>query len=492
MKQLTGLASWVGAGILCGKIAAVLGVMVGCSDAADSVLCVVHADCGQGRCVNGLCVDRGDVEVDSLGASDTETDFQAPELVANLDVLFVVDNSASMIQEQELLATSMYSFFNALHVGVKDGFWIDARMAVITSDMGLHYDGGVYEDSNFMFDNPQVKCSGSGDNGEMVAEYLPEYLNDDIQVTVPVTPAKITCRETADDDDCPVQWTCTNMNMQGVGTCTPRYEHTSVSCPELSTFTQGNRFVSPLTEKNGDTVMDYPGFIAAGACLMHTGVDGCNYEQQLAAIPAALMNPNQQVFLRSDALTLIIVITDEEDCSHGSEDWFHLNEISSVSANLACGKYPELAQQVESIRQEILDAKKEATGVDGASSVLFAAITGVPVGSACEGRGDRIGNCADVKPGVNGEGTMENPDVVGRTVATGVEQLYYEYACQRFEETTGGELVAVTSAYPAMRIVQMAQLFGDKGYIYSICNEDWTPIMTQLGEAVQQRLKIEY
>jgi hypothetical protein len=39
-------------------------------------------------------------------------------------------------------------------------------------------------------------------------------------------------------------------------------------------------------------------------------------------------------------------------------------------------------------------------------------------------------------------------------------------------------------AWPGRRFVQMAQLFGARGYLYSICNADWSPAMTDLAAMI--------
>ena len=45
-------------------------------------------------------------------------------------------------------------------------------------------------------------------------------------------------------------------------------------------------------------------------------------------------------------------------------------------------------------------------------------------------------------------------------------------------EDDGGE---VTRAWPARRFVELAQSFGDRGYVYSICNADWSVAMSELA-----------
>jgi hypothetical protein len=52
-------------------------------------------------------------------------------------------------------------------------------------------------------------------------------------------------------------------------------------------------------------------------------------------------------------------------------------------------------------------------------------------------------------------------------------------ACVREEGNT-----EVTRAWPARRFVELAQSFGDRGYVYSICNADWSPAMSELAQLI--------
>ncbi|MBN2716534.1 MAG: hypothetical protein JXX14_11825, partial [Deltaproteobacteria bacterium] len=187
--------------------------------------------------------------------------------------------------------------------------------------------------------------------------------------------------------------------------------------------------------------------------------------------------------VRADSLTAVIIVSDESDCSINSFEWHDLSELSNVNANLACGRHPEYLVPVADIKAS-LEATKIAAGGE-ATDLVFAALAGVPMMDECQGSGDQIPDCLDIHPGVNGEGTMAAPDEVARQTSTGVEQYYFEYACQRFE----GE-VAITSAYPGTSYVQLAQSFGAKGYIYSICNSDWGPAMQNIAGVVQEHARI--
>ena len=152
-----------------------------------------------------------------------------------------------------------------------------------------------------------------------------------------------------------------------------------------------------------------------------------------------------------------------------------------------------MMSDVKQLQEDIVAAKSAISGTDASGTMMFAAITGVPVGSVCEGRGDQIGDCLNVRPDVNGTGTMSSPDTVERVVGDGGStQNYFEYACTRYAEGESEEAgdAPITAAYPAPRIVQMAREFGSLGFVYSICRDNWTTIMSQIGASIAQRLQV--
>jgi hypothetical protein len=100
------------------------------------------------------------------------------------------------------------------------------------------------------------------------------------------------------------------------------------------------------------------------------------------------------------------------------------------------------------------------------AGVVFAAIVGVPREDVCQGAGNRLSDClsdGDMQYTLRVEGTPPN------------EQNFFAYACQRAE---------VTKATPGRRYVQVAQELGDKGYVYSICNEDWSEAMADIANLI--------
>jgi hypothetical protein len=388
----------------------------------------------------------------------------------SVDVLLVVDNSNSMSEEQQMLATSLYTLVNALIYPTDGRLPIDdIRIAVTTTDLGVSYDGHPYGDAGAPF-SLDSHCYGLGDNGGFVAEYLNGKDSFELLENV------IVCDEGG--AQCPAGWACDHLNESGWGTCVDGDDDHSVSCPsslsEQSRLFMDNQFDEALT--------------LGTACLAaNIGTSGCNFEQPMMAAAASLTNYRQ--FIRRDSFTAIIVVSDEDDCSIQSDRWHDLTELGTSETNVACGRHLSLLHSIEDLKTRYETEKKRLGG--DPDDLLFAVIGGVPMVDECQGTGDAIGDCLNVAPGVNGSGTMGTPEEVERLVGVNSSstQTYFEYACERYE-SGDTDSYALTRAYPATRMVQMAQSFGKLGYVYSICNANWSPAMENIADLVRDNVKI--
>lgn len=138
--------------------------------------------------------------------------------------------------------------------------------------------------------------------------------------------------------------------------------------------------------------------------------------------------------------------------------------------NIACGEHQEFLYSPTHY-YEMFRAVKGGRE----ESVVFGAIVGVPTAAACQGAGDQIDDClshADMQL-----------EVVIKENSAGLDAYYYAPACTR----SMGDL-EVTEAMPGRRYVELAQEFQDNGYIYSICNEDWSPAMAELAGLFAENL----
>ncbi len=345
---------------------------------------------------------------------------------APVDVLFVVDNSISMLEEHEALARQLPRFVRSLAAGElrsdDDASVLlrfdpvdDLHLGVVSTDMGT---GGV---------------------------------------------EVFTCEDAADGDD---------------GVLSPGVApDCSGSMPPFLSFGAG----------------DAPdAFAADAACRLRLGTDGCGFEQPLEAAIKALLpaGANDEVgidpfltgeghgsganagFLREDSILLVLVLTDEDDCSAREQGFFEPSRFGGPSTlNVRCQQNPEALFSVERYARALRWLRR-----GDPRRLLFAAIVGIPpgTGSTASGPTDwaRIACTSD-----RAEAGTCHPDLVPTVVddGRGVQQL--RPSC----DTSTGR------AFPPNRIVQVAERIdseGSQAVVGSICQEEFSVPM----EIVVRRL----
>jgi hypothetical protein len=226
----------------------------------------------------------------------------------------------------------------------------------------------------------------------------------------------------------------------------------------------GSWVESKVSEKN-------PNLAFQTSCLAKQGTQGCGFEQQIKALtraPSTLPD-----FLRPDALLALIIVSDEEDCSIQDISLFDAPEFGTTDVNLVCGRHETALYTPAGYRDQLLALK----GGD-AEKVVFAGIVGVPIGTECEGLGSGITGCLN-------HARMALTEVAETSLTTGATGNYYAPACERYvPPNSTNQADQVTKARPGRRYVELAQEFGDKGYISSICNEDWEAVMDRIAKLI--------
>jgi hypothetical protein len=396
------------------------------------------------------CMDRRPAPVCPV-PTELKSDAVQANAFDGVDMLFVVDDSGSMAEEQSILATSFYLLVNALANPLPTWGYdaVDSlRIAVTTSNMGLS-SNGESNDQYWPGGDAPGNCHDLGDNGAFQAI---DVASVDVQNDV------IKCADGA--AQCPPGWACVGVDpATGVGRCHTDGP-TAVACPDLG---------APWAESSAGA--PNPSLITQAACLAQRGTDGCGFEQQLSSAATALARGDHAAFLAPSHLLAVLVVTDEEDCSmEDGKSLFETDEVALASpnkVNVACGEHPEYLFDPE----HFYDAFVAAKGTPGA--VIFAAIAGVPYGDQpgadeCQGLGSTLGGCL-------AQGAMQLAQVQHEDGG-----WYYDYACER------GEL---TKAYPGRRYVELAnEHFGDMGYVFSICNEDWSPAMEEVANLIGAKI----
>jgi len=172
----------------------------------------------------------------------------------NLDLLFVVDDSPSMLDKQNNIKANFPKFIEVLNT-IQGGL-PDVHIGVVSSDMGTK---GTADSAAgpAIGQIGQGGCSGTGKSG--------------------------------------------NLQVGGAGT----------------DLQNGANFISDIKQSDGTRQKNYSGDLATVfGKLAGLGAGGCGFEQHLLAMRRALEgNPANANFLRPDAFLAVIFLADEDDCT---------------------------------------------------------------------------------------------------------------------------------------------------------------------------------
>ncbi|MCP4600338.1 MAG: hypothetical protein GY847_07365 [Proteobacteria bacterium] len=374
-----------------------------------------------------------------------------------VDLLVVVDNSASMEEEQQVLATGFFTLINSLVEPITNQDWpypavSNIRVAVVTSDMGLQY-GEDRSIEGFPYgDKALSTCeTARGDDGIFWTK-----MSDSVEIESGV----ISCEQ--EGDQCPTgDWDCVD------GKCVSSSgQRHPVDCPKLDSHEDW----AETEEENKNASIT-----TQVACQGMRGTKGCGVEQQLEATVRALSRKDQKSFLDEDHLLAVLIVSDEEDCSIADKGLFETEEwlsgpskLLNTACNLPTDNEKDYLFNTNRYRDKLITIKNSQP-----RGVIFAAIIGVPNSedAQCQGKGHELGDC------------LEHEDMQLEIVSVEPSSNHFVPACERKE----GDLV-VTSARPGRRYVQVAESFGANGYVYSICNSDWSPAMKDIAKVIVENV----
>jgi hypothetical protein len=92
-------------------------------------------------------------------------------------------------------------------------------------------------------------------------------------------------------------------------------------------------YLSDVARPDGTRIKNYPGALSdVLATMASAGAGGCGFEQPLEAIRQALLPSNavNQGFLRPNALLVVVLLTDEDDCSVSHASLYGDSEIATL------------------------------------------------------------------------------------------------------------------------------------------------------------------
>ena len=410
------------------------------------------------------CLDHPlkDVEYDKSGEGNESVQVAINK---DVDVLFVIDNSGSMAEEQALLSANFASFINVLE---DEKVRANYRIGVTTTDAGNPRCPSTTPELGHLV---LSSCTDRADNGEFVS-------NDQ--------DFSFACTDYCDkaDADLRIKETAAEPG----GPMKPRKWLESI---------EGN-----INVEGVDSMVE------AFQCYGPQGVAGCGFESHLESMYLALANAKSEKseqnfgFLRERAILSVVFITDEADCSFNPDAkeifttnkvfWDPSNDVAPTSAacwnaGVECAgssPYSEchaanydlagnpgasdedavlqpISKYIEFL-QGIENAKKE---FDPGQEVLVSLIAGVPIGY------DR------------GEAEIPYADALDAEY----QSLFGVGPGCIIGDPTDPE----TTAVPPVREREFAEAFAvnDARNLYSICQDDYSAALQAIADKLVEQIK---
>jgi hypothetical protein len=383
----------------------------------------------------------------SLDASQSGTD--------KVDLLFVIDNSGSMSEEQVKLNVQLRRLVEVLTTGNFDGMAKpngetdfqpvgSLRLGVVSTDLGSNGVTGVRSCGNQSF-------SPTEQDIDAATMFFDRPRGDDGQLfnSTAVAVAGVFVQDELRN---PVQ------------AIAPRPECAGMNLPRFLEFPGGGSAAEVANRFS---------------CVAQLGVNGCGIEQQLESMWKALAPSSDRSFsgatggqgdptgvnngfVRPDAILAVIMVTDEEDCSGPDASAPLLFSQADRSAvNVLCGRNADKLHQAQRYVAGLKSLKSEAYQ----DRVIFAGIVGVPL-------------------------AVNTRDLT-------LDQILARDDMRFAEEMFGTQLrprpVCIASqkagdAAPARRIVEVAKGFGENGVITSICEDDYGPALNAVITKIAGKL----
>jgi hypothetical protein len=394
------------------------------------------------------------------------------KLASAIDLLFMVDNSGSMTEEQVKLAAVLDDLVLILTSGRRnpantsgapDFRPIESlHIGVVSSDMGVN---GA----------PAQKSCGA-------LSFLP----DERETT---TATQFLIKPQGDDG---LLQTSTQVAVTGVyaapapGATPQLVVPGDPSCQNV-TFPPGQRF---LEFRAG--ISDPAQTAHAFNCIARLGKNGCGLEQQLESVlkattpptsplkftlnsngqgnalqPGAIAGPNAG-FLRDDALLVVVLVSDEEDCSSpdSSRDIYDAT-LTTIAGqiNVRCG-LPENQHYLHNVSRYV-DGLRALKAPAYQSHIVLASIVGIPL-AANTGAKAHTGASAMTA-------LLERADMAfkSRPNAAGTSDEPVP-ACS----SAGG------TAAPGRRFLELSRQFGDNAVAGSICEDEFSPVLNAVIDRI--------
>jgi len=377
----------------------------------------------------------------------------------DVDILFVIDNSGSMGEEQATLAQNFASFINVLE---RPEVEANYRIGITTTDNGNPWCGTTGpEAGNLRLSSCLGRETEFTFNGATVVNAFPE----------------------ACEAVCPA-------------------EYGSIDVQPSAVDGQDDMAVRPWLESiEGKTNLpDGLSTVQAFQCFGPQGIDGCGFESHLESMWKALrrsqdQNEDEYGFIRANAILSIVHVTDEADCSYNT-DWdtiflpegdrvFWSDPMAASPTSAVCWNAGVACDGMGNCDPVNLDASgAEVTEANADDDAVLR-----PIDRYTQIVQELENNKQIITPeqqvlvaligGVNSDGTA--------TYAPSLME-------PEFQSDFGigpGCSSAAGKAVPPVRMRAFAEAFkvGDARNMFSICDADYSPALEAIAEAIADQVK---
>lgn len=374
----------------------------------------------------------------------------------DVDILFVIDNSGSMGEEQATLARNFSAFIDVLEEEQVDANY---RIGITTTDNG------------------HVSCHTNAAGGRMLMSSCRSRQQDFVSGDNDAT-------QEACLDICPED--LANIEIQ------PTTTHLDAT-PRPRTWLERIAGTTNLPDGLSTT--------QAFQCLGPQGINGCGYEQPLESMYKALQrariaDEDQYGFLRDNAILAIVFVTDEADCSHRTPDF---DSMFLADGDRTFWSDPTLGYPTSAV---CWNAAVECTGsggpYDDCQSASFDE-RGNPVPEE-EGVMRPVSRYIDLIAEIEREKKELHPDqevlvagIVG--VRSDGSALYQNTVTDPDFQTDYGIGPGCTSAageaVPPVRLRELAEAFAVEGEqnLFSICDDDYSVALKAVADRIKRQLR---
>jgi len=390
---------------------------------------LAYMTCAVGVSLLAACPDRS---ISKVSPVQTGTATKNIPVSADIDILFVIDNSLSTADKQALFATNFPAFVNILDTKFGQGR-PNLHIGVVSTTVGTG------SSVNLGSSCPET---APGDDGK--------FHNAMVGASSGGTVGTTSCSS------------CTITGSFITDIASGGSRQTNYNCP-------------------GGSGTDPNNLTAALPCMAEIGTSGCGFEAQLEAMKRALdgSQSSNAGFIRNGAYLGVIILTDEDDCSIKDPSIFSLNNVGGLS-DFRC--QPMYAYKCDTAITPATGTTNytNCTPVSGASSqylqdtsYYYNFLTTVK---------DPSEIVVAVIGGTDSMGNMPNP--AGFNISTGSVQIPGQPTAQdpalspSCMTTINGNMAI---ARPGLRLADFVSQFGTRGKYYSVCQSDYSTALADIG-----------